>query len=450
MPEIFEPTSILGEYGVGLQFEDIPSDVVDRAKLTIADVIGVMTFGSTRPSGGIATTYAERYGMPGDSRVIKPGGTGVDAGMAALANGVLAHSFELDGATRPPVGVHPSATIFPAALAVAQQEDVSGAELIAAFVAGSEIAIRIGRATGRSNERRGFHSPGTTGPFGAAIAASRLLGLGVAEATNAIGIAGSLAGGLRQFSMSSSGGMVKALHFGRAAESGVLAARFTALGFTAPSDILEGRFGFLRSFCDEYDVSELTRGIGEEYLTMSISMKRFACHRTVQPVIHALLELRLKHNFSGDDIETLELRGSNQLIDGHLRFHPLRYSTLLSSFAFCIAVACYRDANDPRSFDEESLEDPRIRSLCSRITLLATGDVPVVSEGFDEMIVGLRDRRELRATLNDPNVAMEGLPNWEAVYGKYQTLTQGSVRADEVFSRLRSLESEVELRWLAM
>ena len=182
---------------------------------------------------------------------------------AALANGALAHAFELDSLTRPGAGAHPGATVLPPALAIAQERDSDGRALIAAFVAGNEVMIRIGRATGHTNEARGFHAPGTTGPFGAAVAAGHLLRLDPAAMTNALGIAGSLCGGLLEFARGD-GGMVKRLHLGRASEAGVLAASLAAGGFAGPRTVLEGEFGFLRVFCTKWDTAELTRGLGEE------------------------------------------------------------------------------------------------------------------------------------------------------------------------------------------
>ena len=116
--------------------------------------------------------------------------------------------------------------------------------MIAAIVAGFEVMYRIGRATKHSNERRGFHAPGTTGPFGAAVAAGKLLRLDATAMTNALGIAGSLACGLMEFARSGTGAMVKRLHLGRAAESGVLAASLAADGFTGPAACWKARPAF--------------------------------------------------------------------------------------------------------------------------------------------------------------------------------------------------------------
>jgi hypothetical protein len=180
--------------------------------------------------------------------------------------------FELDSLTRPGAGAHPGATVLPPALAIAQERGADGRALIAAFVAGNEVMIRIGRATGHTNEARGFHAPGTTGPFGAAVAAGHLLRLDTRAMTNALGIAGSLCGGLLEFARGD-GGMVKRLHLGRASEAGVLAASLAADGFAGPRTVIEGEFGFLRVFCTNWDLGELTRGLGNEFVGSSTVLK---------------------------------------------------------------------------------------------------------------------------------------------------------------------------------
>src|SRR5262249_31725767 len=147
-------------------------------------------------------------------------------------------------------------------------------------VAGGETMIRIGRATHHNNETRGYHAPGTTGPFGGAIAVGRLMKFDAETMTNAIGIAGSLSCGLLEFAKSGTGAMVKRLHMGRASESGVLAASLAADGFTGPKTVLEGPFGFLKVFCGEYELDALTRGLGSEHATLRIMLKRFPMHIT--------------------------------------------------------------------------------------------------------------------------------------------------------------------------
>src|SRR5690349_14612841 len=298
----------LAEYAAGLRYDDLPAEVIGYARDCIIDTVAACICGSALPWSRIVIDYAERTGPRGTSRILGRG-SAVQAPAAALANGALAHAFELDSLTRPGAGAHPGATVLPPALAVAQQiGGVSGKALIAAFVAGNEVMIRIGRATGHTNEARGFHAPGTTGPFGAAVACAHLLGLDAAMMTNAIGIAGSLAGGLLEFA-TGDGGMVKRLHLGRASEAGVLAASLAASGFSGPRTVIEGKFGFLRVFCTEFDESHLTSGLGSDYATLSTVLKRYPCHATAHAPVRAVRDLQAEHRFSGNDVETITVTG---------------------------------------------------------------------------------------------------------------------------------------------
>ena len=236
----------LAEYAAALRYEDLPAPVAQQAKDCIIDTVAAAICGSALPWSRIVIDYAERTGPGGKSRILGRG-SAVQAPAAALANGALAHAFELDSLTRPGAGAHPGATVLPPALAVAQEKGADGRGLIAAFVAGNEVMIRIGRATGHTNEARGFHAPGTTGPFGATVTAGHLLGLDAGAMTNALGIAGSLCGGLLEFARGN-GGMVKRLHLGRASEAGVLAASLAAGGFTGPRTVSKDNSGFSASF----------------------------------------------------------------------------------------------------------------------------------------------------------------------------------------------------------
>ena len=196
-------TRRLAEYASALTFRDLPDDVVRAARNTIIDGVACCVFGARFPwSQRLIDYVASMDGDGGSVSILAPMSRKFHASGAALINGALAHAFELDAGTRKGVGAHPFGTVFTAALPVAQAVGASGQDLLTAFVAGSEVMLRIGKATGRSNEHRGFHAPGTTGPFGAAVACALLYKLDVVGILNAMGIAGSLASGLRQFSES--------------------------------------------------------------------------------------------------------------------------------------------------------------------------------------------------------------------------------------------------------
>ena len=187
--------------------------------------------------------------------------------------------------------------------------------------------------------------------------------------TNAIGIAGSLAGGLLEFAKGD-GGMVKRLHLGRASEAGVLAASLAAAGFAGPRTVLEGEFGFLRVFCTEFDEAELTRGLGEDFVTLSTVLKRYPVHATAHAAVRAVRDLQAEHGFAGGDVEAITVTGNARMVERHNILEPADLMLAQYSIPFCVALALFREARDPESYDESALADPRIRALCRRVQLV--------------------------------------------------------------------------------
>lgn len=434
------------EYAAALRYEDIPADVVEAAKNTIADGIACCVFGYRFPWSQAIVRYA-RQGGPGKSAVLGPDAPMLPPPFAALVNGALAHSFELDAGTKRGVGAHPYGTVFTAALPVAQDKGLSGKKLITAFVAGSEVMLRIGRATGRSNEHRGFHAPGTTGPFGASIACGLLHGLDTVRLLNAIGIAGSVASGLRQFSVSDTGSMVKRLHFGRAAEGGVFAAGLAAEGFDGPHDILEGKAGFLKVFCDHYDLAELTRGLdGSIFFMREIAMKRFGTHGTSQIPLQTLLEIRKGRPFAHDEIESIHIAAAPEAVERHDNLSPTDLMQAQYSVPFCIALACVRDARDPRSLDDSALTDPAIRAVIQRVRY-EVGDI--TDKRTCRMTVTLKNGDVLRHTLPEPGDPWRQA-NRDETYEKYSILMRDcpKSKSDELFERVQRLEDQANVDWV--
>jgi 2-methylcitrate dehydratase PrpD len=447
-----EETVELARYAAGLHYEELPVEVVTAARDCIIDTVAACICGSALPWSRIVIDYAERTGPGGNSRILGRG-SAVQAPAAALANGALAHAFELDALTRPGAGAHPGATVLPPALAVAQQPGVNapraigGRDLIAAFVAGNEVMIRIGRATGHTNEARGFHAPGTTGPFGAAVACGHLLGLDAERMTNALGIAGSLAGGLLEFAKGD-GGMVKRLHLGRASEAGVLAASLAQSGFTGPRTVIEGEFGFLQVFCTEWNEAELTRGLGHDYVTLSTVLKRYPVHATAHAAVRAVRDLQAEHRFSGDDVEGITVTGNRRMIERHAIAEPADLMLAQYSIPFCVALALFREARDPESYEEGALADPRIRALTRRVRL-----VPEESGGGhgghggatgSTVSVVLADGRHFERHESS------GLLEAGELEDKFTRLTRGvlGARAPALYRRLQGLEGETTLDWL--
>src|SRR6476659_3762349 len=390
-----QETRQLAKYASALRFEDLPGPVVQRAKDAIADTIAAIAFGAHLPWSRIVVDYAARRGAGGKARVFAPGGARLQAPMAAFANGALAHAFEMDNLTWPNTGVHPGATMAMPAIAVAQERGIGGRELIAAMVAGSEVMIRIGRATKHNNEGRGFHAPGTTGPFGGAVAVGRLLKFDNETMTNALGIAGSLSCGLLEFARSGTGAMVKRLNLGRAAESGVLAASLAEEGFTGPQSVLEGPFGFLNVYCGENDVAALTRGLGEEWATLRIMLKRFPVHITSHTSVQAIEDLRREHGYAAADVAAIHIAGNQKMATVNNIPQPADLMMAQYSLPFCVALAHYRNPRDPASFDMKSFNDPAIRALASKVTITVAEEAKHGHSIVSTVTVTLKDGRAL-------------------------------------------------------
>jgi 2-methylcitrate dehydratase PrpD len=434
----------LAEYAARLRFADLPADIVARAKDCIIDTVAAAICGAPLPWSRIVVDYARRTGPGGNCRILGSPGPAVQAPAAALANGALAHAFELDSLTRPGAGAHPGATVLPPALAVAQELSRDGKALIAAFVAGNEVMIRIGRATGHTNEARGFHAPGTTGPFGAAVAAGHLLRLDAAAMASALGIAGSLAGGLLEFARGD-GGMVKRLHLGRASEAGVLAASLAGAGFAGPRTVLEGQFGFLRVFCSEWDEAELTRGLGAEFAVGSVVLKRYPCHATAHAAVKAVRTLQAMHGIAAGEVADVAVGGTARTLERHDIREPGDLMLAQYSIPFSVALALCREARNPESWNESALADREIRALTRRVRL-----VPERAGGHgasgSTVVVTLADGRRLE------HHEADGMLEDGELADKFQRLVRGTLGetgADALYARLERLEDEASLDWLA-
>jgi 2-methylcitrate dehydratase PrpD len=441
-------TTQLAKYAVGLRYEEIPSDVLQRVKDCIADTVGTILFGAQFPWSQMIMAQARRMGTGGKSALLSTG-VSVSAPAAALAHGAMTHAFEQDNLTYPDSGAHPGAALVSSGLAISQEHGSSGQEFLAAFVAGAEVMIRVGRATKRTNEARGFHAPGTLGPFGAAVMSGRLMKLDEEKMRNALGVAASTSAGLLEFSRSGDGAMVKRLHLGRAAESGVLAASLAGDGFTGPSTAIEGGAGFLKAFCNQSDPAELTRGLGDTYLTSTILMKRFACHITAHTAVEAILDLRKQYGFAGGDVTSVQIAGSRRMATTNNIPVPSDIMIAQFSVPFCVALALYRNPVDPYSFDEAAPRDPAIMAAASRvkITAVAGQDDDDISSTVS---VTLKDGRVVtqRVTefLGTPGRPLTG----ENLREKFSLLTQKypAKQMQRIFERIQNVEGESNFDWL--
>ncbi len=438
----------LAEFATQLQYDRIPANVLERAKACVIDTVGACTYGSTLPWSKIVIAYAEQYGRGGQSAIL---GTGlkVHAPFAALANGALAHAFEMDCLVQPSAGVHPGASLTAPGLAIAQESGASGRDFITALVAGGEVMHRIGDASKQSTEHIGFHAPGVTGAFGGAVVAGRLLKLNAEQMTNALGIAGSLGSGLLEFSKSG-GGMVKRLHLGRAAESGVLAATLAKNGFSGPATVLEGRFGYMNVFCHDGDATRLTAGLGETWKLLTLTLKRYSCHVTAHVPVTAALELKMRHGIAGDDIAAITVAGSEKMVSHHNIPEPQDMTMAQYSTPFCVALAFYRNPRDPNVFSEESRNDEKIRALCRNVKVEVRTETGKDNPLASRVSVRLKDGREFTQEMpHFPGMPQQPLTH-DQLREKFTTITRGvlGTNAEKVFAKFSAVEKVANMRGL--
>ncbi len=237
----------LAEFVTDLQYDKLPAPIIKQAKLCLMDTIGVAIAGAEAPWSKIIADYVRSLGGTEQSSIYKNDFKTLPQN-AAYANGSFAHAWEYDDAERSML--HPGAVIVPSAIATAEASQANGRDLIVAIVAGYEVMIRVSRAVNpqpyRSHVFRGFHPTSTCGPFGAAAAASVIMGLDSEQIADALGLAGSHASGIQEFL--ADGSPVKRLHPGKAAHDGISSAQLAARGLSGPRTIFEGRDGFLRAF----------------------------------------------------------------------------------------------------------------------------------------------------------------------------------------------------------
>lgn len=280
-----------------LTCNDLPDEVIKVANHCILDWFGCAVAGSREPIAGL---LSDEFGNRSGRCTVIGSDLQVDAPTAALLNGASGHALDYDD-TGLAVACHPTAPVLPAVLAVAEEIGASGEEMIAALVAGVEIQGRIHLAMGNDHYNRGWHTTATYGTFGATAAVAHLLKLDHEAYGVAMGLAASQASGVK----ANFGTMTKPYHAGRAAESGVNAARLAARGFTANPDAVLGNQGFIGAASNGKSPEGRLEESADEWMIMQTLFKHHAaCHLT-----HAGIEsvLRLKQKLVLGDLSSLTL-----------------------------------------------------------------------------------------------------------------------------------------------
>jgi 2-methylcitrate dehydratase PrpD len=243
--------------------------------------------------------------------------------------------------------------------------------------------------------------------------------------------------------------MVKRLHLGRAAESGVLAASLAEAGFTGPQSVLEGPFGFLNVYCGDNDAAALTRGLGEEWATLRIMLKRFPVHITSHTSVQAIEDLRREHGYSAGEVASIHIAGNQKMATVNNIPAPKDLMMAQYSLPFCVALAHYHNARDPASFNGRTFQDGDIRSLAARVTVSVSDEAkqnPLASV----VSVTLKDGRTLTRRVDSFKGTPEQPLSREEMREKFLLLTRHCDRKAmaRLFERLQNLESERSIDWI--
>lgn len=297
-------TADLAAFASALTYQRIPTAVIARAKLSLLDGIGVCLYGATLPWTRHVQEMVRAEGATPAATLFATRHKG-SWSQAALANATAGHAFEMDDIHTESV-VHPNSLTTPIAIGFAEAHPgISGRDLLTAIVAGCEIGTRVGNAATTKLFLNGFHPQGTSGTFVAAGIAGRLLALDAQAMQNALGIAGSMSAGLMA---AQEGAMVKRLHAGRAAQSGVYAAQLAKRGFTGIADVVEAGYGgFLSSYAREPNIARLTDGLGSIWETERVGFKLYPNVTSIHTALDALRHIMTTYRLRASDIRSVDV-----------------------------------------------------------------------------------------------------------------------------------------------
>lgn len=382
------------------RYRDVPPEVVRLAQGFFLDGLGVTLAGATEEGSRILQAYIRQMGGKEEATVL---GTALKApcAKAALVNGAGGHAMDYDDtqlstSKEAVYGLltHPTVPVLSAALAVGEKQRVSGQDLLFAYILGVEVECRIADAINPRHYQAGFHSTATIGGLGAALAAGKLMGLKEDALLRALGLAASMASGLRE----NFGTMTKPLHAGRAAENGVTAAQLAERGFTSALNIVEARRGFYNAMAGGYDETKIAGRLGKPYFMVEpgISIKPYPSGSLSHPAQDLILDLVREHDLKAEQIEAIEV-GTNSNVPNAL-IYPMPKTALEGKFSipFCMAIAVLERKAGIAQFKDRKVRDPRVVAMMKRVTLYVDDELEAL--GYDQV------RSRVRVRLKDGKV----------------------------------------------
>jgi 2-methylcitrate dehydratase PrpD len=431
-------TEKIARFIVNTGYEDIPSDVVKKAKRTALDCLGAALAGVVEPVSQTITGYVAKLGGPAQASVIGAG-LRVSAPDAALANGAIAHALDYDDC-----GVkigHPSVLVLPALLSLGEHLGASGRDTLAAYILGLEVEGKLALHADFKLMQSRLNHQSWYGSVGAAAACARLLRLDLAETRMALGIAANFACGLS----ANHGSMAGAMAAGNACRNGVVAALLAREGFTANPDIIEAKNGFYDTLVgrDHYDAERMAESLGNPFYIESpgIGLKMYpSCYHTHR-ALDGVLQLMVEHRLSDKDIAAVEVGTSERAMRVLAFSEPETPYQAKFSMPHCIAAAVVDHRVTLDTFTSHKVEDRDIVEARKKVHL-SFPDVPIwpglADVGPDTEFVGnpvtirTTDGRSYSARVDIPR-GDPALPlTDDELLTKYRECARGQLRPDDI------------------
>lgn len=441
-----------GEFAASVSYDSLPASVRTQAVTLILDAVGTALASSRQPfatAAGAAVDVLADGGV-GSASVVGSA-KGRQARDAALLNGLLIHGLDYDD-THPAAVLHPTASVLPTALALAESGGAGGRSLMESYVVGLEVACRVGALAGGGFHQAGFHPTGLVGAFGSAVAAARMLGLPANAIAQAQGVVHSMASGSLAFL--DNGAWTKRIHPGWAASSGIAAAAFAQAGHLAPTHPYEGRFGLYATHLGEQpsSFSSLTERLGEEWALLDVAIKPYpACHFT-----HAFAEaaISLHERAMAAPIESVECLIAAEAMPvvcepwaGKQR--PTSAYEAQFSLAYVTAAALRRGRFTLLELEEDAWTDSGILALTDRTCYRPDSGSAFPDAYSGEVRVTMEDGRVLRRRVQVNRGAGDRPLTRADVVAKFDenaSLVLAEPRLSHVRAALLDLPSQTDVR----
>ena len=409
-------TRLLARYVVGSKLADIPAAVRREATRSILNWMGCAVGGSRHETLDRALAALRPFAGPEQATVLGRKDR-IDVMHAALLNGISSHVFDFDD-THLKTIIHPAGPVASAVLALAEYMPVSGAELLHAFILGVEVECRIGNAVYPDHYDIGWHITGTTGVFGAAAAAGKLLGLNEQQMIWALGIAGTQSSGFREMF----GTMCKSFHPGRAAQNGLASAFLAQNDFTSSDQVLEAKRGFANVMSTKQNYGEITDGLGKSFEVALNSYKPFACGIVIHPVIDGCIQLRKEHKLKAEDITRIAARVHPLVLELTGKKTPQTGLEGKFSVYHSAAVAVIHGAAGENEYSDAVVRDPKVVALRDRVEAVAD---KTIHEAAANIVMTLKNGQRIEKQVTHAIGSLERPMSDLDLEAKFRGLTDG-------------------------